>query len=777
MDVPSLLRQAVDHNQDATAIVTAEHSLTFGTAWTRGVRLANALIDAGIKPGDRVGMVEDNNLGAVDLILGAAIAGAVRVPLYARNSRAAHRAMIGSTETKLVFTDEAYAASVVGLESGVGCLQNVIRRDKDYEPWLAAQSDQDPMVRVDPDDWYIIRHSSGTSGNPKGVGYRQHDWIANCRNWFLRLPRLDTDSVFGHAAPISHASGYLFIPTWLEGATNLLYGPFVPEAVLEMTERNRVTHTFLAPSMVAGLCAEPSSKKRDWSALTCILTGGAPITDATIGASRATFGDVLHQVFGQTEATPLTMMTPREWFSEIEGSTPLRSAGKVLPYARLEIRDMDGQLVPQGQEGEIYAQIEAQMSGYWNNPELSAQRLRDGWVRTGDIGRIDANGYLYVLDRVDDMIVSGGFNIWPSELETVIADHPEIREVAVFGIPHKKWGETPMAVCYVDQDAKVTSEEIIALVAERMGSYLKPSRVEFVQAPLRRRSSGRSCAEHCATPTGRTVIIVSAEPDQKVAISPPVIVERSTGVIRLTLNRPEKLNSISPESVDALGAALDDLRAEDRCVVVTGTGRAFCAGGDLEAVLGLASGSDASDAASAFHLSITRVLRRLELLPIPVVCAVNGLAVAGGIEIAAACDLVIADADARFADGHSTYGLLPGGGGSVRLPRIIGVNRAKLLMLTGRQVSAATMQEWGLVCIVAAPGTLAAEVDKVVSELLARSRDGLARMKALIDSGLGQPLDDALDREQTVTTEHTRSPDYAEGLLAFREKRAPRFLS
>ncbi len=492
MDVPSLMRQAVTYNRDSTAIICGDRSLTYGEAWDRGLRLGQFLIEAGIAPGDRVGMVEDNDLGAVDLIIGAAVAGAVRVPLYARNSRQAHLSMIRSTGTKLVFADESYAESVSGLELEVDCLTGVIVRDCSYEEWLSGFRAVDPRIEVDPEDWYIIRHSSGTSGQPKGVGYRQHGWVANCRNWFYRLPRLERDSVFGHAAPISHASGYLFLPTWLAGATNLLYGKFDPPAVLEATERRAVSHTFLAPSMVSALCADPGARGRDFSALECILTGGAPITDATINASRDTFGDVLHQVFGQTEATPLTILTPGEWFGTVRGSTPMRSAGKVLPFCRLEIRDEAGAAVEAGREGEIYAQIEAQMSGYWEDPERSAERLVDGWVRTGDIGRIDENGYLYVLDRVDDMIVSGGFNIWPSELETVIADLREVKEVAVFGIPDAKWGETPMAVCRVDSGCSLSGEEVIAHVASRMGSYLKPSRVEFTHQELPKTVVGKT---------------------------------------------------------------------------------------------------------------------------------------------------------------------------------------------------------------------------------------------------------------------------------------------
>ncbi|MEJ2870538.1 AMP-binding protein [Actinomycetospora sp. OC33-EN08] len=484
MDVPSLMRQSARFHADRTALLTRDVSLTFAQAWDRGVRVANGLRELGVRPGDRVAAVEDNTLGAADFFVGAAIAGAVRVPLYPRNSRRSHQLMIESTGAVVVVAEAAYVDGVKGLEDDTACLRHVLVRDESYEDWLAARSDVDPLVEVAPDDWYVIRHSSGTTGRPKGVGYTQQEWLVNCRNWYYRLPNLTWDSVVGHAAPISHAAGYLFLPAWLAGATNLLYGPFDVASVLELTERHRVSHTFAAPSMLAGLAADPGAASRDWSALRCILVGGAPITDATVNAVRRVFGDLIYQVFGQTEATPLTILTPEEWFTDVPGSTPMRSAGRVLPFCRIEVRDPDGTVLPLDAEGEIWTQVEAQMHGYWGDPERTAERLVDGWVRTGDIGRLDANGYLYVLDRVDDMIVSGGFNIWPAELETILADHPDVRAVAVFGIPDAKWGETPMAVCVTAPGAAVTEQELIALVSTRLGSHQKPSRVRLTTEPL-----------------------------------------------------------------------------------------------------------------------------------------------------------------------------------------------------------------------------------------------------------------------------------------------------
>ncbi|GAA4848552.1 class I adenylate-forming enzyme family protein [Pseudonocardia benzenivorans] len=487
MYVADMMRQSVAFHRDRTALIDEHRSLTYGEAWDRGVRLANALIALGVRPGDRVAGLEDNNLGAADLFIGAAIAGAVRVPLYARNSAEAHAHMIGQTGAVVLLTDAAYVDGVKGLDATVDCLRHIVVRDAGYEDWLASQPAEDPHVVVGDDDWYVIRHSAGTTGRPKGVGYTQHDWLVNCRNWYCRLPLLQLDSVVGHAGPISHASGYLFLPAWLHGSANLLFGGFDAVKVLDMMERHAVTHMFAPPSMVQMLSAEPSAAGRDWSALQCVLVGGAPITDATAQAGRRVFGEVMHQVFGQTEAVPLTEMTPAEWFSDVPGSTPMRAAGRVLPFVRIEIRDADGETVlPLGEEGEIYAQCEGQMREFWDDPGHvhTRTRLIDGWVRTGDIGRLDVNGYLYVLDRADDMIVSGGFNIWPAELESAINDHPEVVEVAVFGVPHEKWGETPMAVCVVAPGSTLQAEEVVSLVRDRLGSYKKPGRVEITTEPL-----------------------------------------------------------------------------------------------------------------------------------------------------------------------------------------------------------------------------------------------------------------------------------------------------
>ena len=185
------------------------------------------------------------------------------------------------------------------------------------------------------------------------------------------------------------------------------------------------------------------------------------------------------------------MMGPKQWFAEIEGSSPLRACGVAMPFAEIEIWDENNQPLAQGEEGEIVARADGQMTGFWNNPEATAERIVNGWVKTGDIGRLDGNGYLYMVDRADDMIISGGYNIWPMELENVISDHPDIVEVAVFGIPDKKWGETPFAVCVTEPGVEIEESTIISLCAERLGSYKKPSGVKFTIEPLPKSPVGK----------------------------------------------------------------------------------------------------------------------------------------------------------------------------------------------------------------------------------------------------------------------------------------------
>ena len=278
---------------------------------------------------------------------------------------------------------------------------------------------------------------------------------------------------------------------WLQGASNFLLGTTDLDVMLDVIESVPVNYMFAVPTMVSALSQHAGARGRDYSRLKTILIAGAPIAASTALRAKDVFGPVLYQLYGQTEALPATFIGPQEWFAEVEGSTPLRSAGRPLPFADLEIRGDANQALPAGEEGEIAIRCEGQMLEFWNDPVKTAERLVDGWVLTGDIGMLDRNGYLYVFDRKDDMIISGGYNIWPAELENVISAHPDVLEVAVFGIPHSKWGETPMAVCTVRDGATVTEDEITKMVSADLGSYKKPSAVKFQADPLPKSPVGK----------------------------------------------------------------------------------------------------------------------------------------------------------------------------------------------------------------------------------------------------------------------------------------------
>jgi acyl-CoA synthetase (AMP-forming)/AMP-acid ligase II len=472
------MRRSARFHCDLVAIRSGGRELTYGEAWDRGLRLANALISLGLTAGDRVAVLEDNSIEAADFYLGSAIANVVRVPLYRRNSAEAHEYMIRHTGAKVVVVSQEFAHEVADLDQEIDGLRIVVR-DARYDGWLAGFEATDPDPAVSIDDVFIIRHSAGTTGRAKGIAYTHGAWMSATRDWFYMLPPADIGDACLHVGPISHGSGYLFLPIWLAGGINVLAPKFDSPTFLQTLREERIAYFFAVPTMVSDVVARVGGERQDLPDLKVVMVSGAPISARTATTGHDVFGDTMYQMYGQTEAVPVTFMGPHEWFGTLKGSDPLRAAGRIMPFAELEIRDDHNRSVPAGTAGEIAIRCEGQMTSLWEDPEQTAARLREGWVLTGDIGRLDENGFLYVIDRVDDMIVSGGFNIWPAELEQVIATLPGVREVVVFGVPHEKWGETPLAEVILDDGAELSEPAIIAECAARLGSYKKPGRVVF----------------------------------------------------------------------------------------------------------------------------------------------------------------------------------------------------------------------------------------------------------------------------------------------------------
>ncbi|MFG2039816.1 class I adenylate-forming enzyme family protein [Dactylosporangium sp. NPDC048998] len=490
LDVRTAMRRSAQFHSDLVAVRSGGRELTFATAWQRGVRLANALGELGVKPGDRVAVLEDNSLEAADFYVGTAAGNLVRVPLYRRNSAESHAYMLKHTQCKAVVVSQQYAHELDGVDRKLPGLR-VIVRDDGYEEWLAGFSDEDPDPVVGLDDVFIIRHSAGTSGRAKGVAYTHRAWMSATRDWFYQLPPVNMGDSMLHVAPISHGSGYLFLPIWLGGGLNVLAPSFDGRQVIDDLRDDRITHFFAVPTMLADIVERVGGEPQDLPALKVVMVSGAPISEKTARAAHRVFGDTLYQMYGQTEAVPVTFMGPQEWFRDRPGSNPVLSAGRVMPFAELEIRGEGNQPLPVGEQGEVAIRCEGQMTGLWGDPEQTARRLVDGWVLTGDVGRLDARGFLYILDRVDDMIVSGGFNIWPAELERVISALPGVREVVVVGAPHERWGETPVAEVILEEGAEVPAATVVAACREQLGAYKQPGRVVFRTEPFPRSPVGK----------------------------------------------------------------------------------------------------------------------------------------------------------------------------------------------------------------------------------------------------------------------------------------------
>jgi acyl-CoA synthetase (AMP-forming)/AMP-acid ligase II len=484
MNVRSLLRRSAIYYADKDAFIHGDKTFTFEQCWTRGLRLANGLLDLGLQSGDHIAVLEYNSLRSIDFFLASAIAGFVRVPLYPKSSPLQHKFSLELTRCKALVCDETCTVEIEGLEEKTEGLDHIFIRDNNYEDWLAAQHYKDPNPQVNANDLYYIRFTGGTTGTPKGIPTTHHQFLCQGRDWFYQWPPVQEGDAALHVAPVAHASGMLFLPVWAAGGVNVIAKGTSPMDILDCMEAKKIAYLFLPPTLINLIAREDTAKNRDWSKLKVLMSAAAPIAENTVRMAREVFGDVLYQGYGQSESFPITMMGPQQWFAELEGSVPLRSAGKPLPMSEVEIWNDEGEPLPIGDEGEIVVRCDGQIDYFWENEKETTERIVNGFMRTGDIGKFDKNGYLYLLDRKNDMIISGGFNIYPNELESVICDHPLVREAAVVGIPHSKWGETPLVLAVTDEPDKLSEKDISKQIVNRLGKIKKPAKIIITTEPL-----------------------------------------------------------------------------------------------------------------------------------------------------------------------------------------------------------------------------------------------------------------------------------------------------
>ncbi len=474
------------------AITTDSRSYSFNECWNRGLRLAQGMLRRGIKPGDHVAVLEKNTIGSVDFYLAAAIMGVVRVPLYWRNAVNVHLSMIENAACRFVVLDSDVGDAVVNDISSAMGERNVMMRDANYERWLGEQDDIDPSVRVDENQLCMIRHSGGTTGRPKGITSTHRQWACIGRDEVAFKPLIAPRDAMLHVAPLGHASGYYFLPAWTSGARQVLSSSTAADWIIDLLRNEQIQYMFAPPTLVDSITTVAKGMDMPALPLKCLAIGSSPISRRVIQAARDCFGDdVLYQTYGTSEAVPISGMGPREWFAQYDDADPTLSAGRPLPLVDFELRDDEGRPVAAGEIGEVTVRSDGMTHGYYNAPELTRERFVDGWLKTGDLGRLDARGYLHLVDRVGEMIISGGHNIYPADLERVIGQIDGVLEVAAFGVPHDKWGETPVVVCQVDPNAAFSEDQIREHVGRELGSYMKPSAVVFGEQVLPRTALGK----------------------------------------------------------------------------------------------------------------------------------------------------------------------------------------------------------------------------------------------------------------------------------------------
>jgi long-chain acyl-CoA synthetase len=473
------LRRAVQVAADRSAVRCGDAELTYGQTRDRCLRLVGALQRLGVRRGDRVAVVAPNCHRYLELYQAVPGAGMVIVPLNQRH-----------TATELGYALEDSGARVLFLGPGVDApaVEHVIRLDDEYEDLIAGAP---PAAFPDalPDDTLAgLFYTGGTTGAAKGVMLSHRSLVANAMHFQVCWP-FRPDTCWLIVAPLFHAAGSIAVlaTVWNAGKQVVL-AAFSPGAALDLIEQERVTATLVVPTMLAALSDEQLAHPRDVSSLRLISHGGAPSATETLRRAHAAFPDVeLLHIYGATETAPIATLLPGE--EELLDAPQARSCGQPAVGVEVTVVDPAGFPVAAGAVGEVIVRGANVMLGYWNKHEQTSAALTDGWYHTGDLGYMDEHAYLYLVDRAKDMIVSGGENVYSTEVEDVLFRHPAVQEAAVFGIPDTRWGEAVHAVVVLRADA--SADDLLQHCRTTLADYKVPKRVELRAEPLPKSGAGK----------------------------------------------------------------------------------------------------------------------------------------------------------------------------------------------------------------------------------------------------------------------------------------------
>ena len=488
------MRIPAERFPDRTCIVYKDRQFTYAEINQRANCLAWGLIKRGFAKGSRVACLQYNCNQSFELFLAMWKAGIVMVPLNTRDSAGQNIDILKDCQaTALIFgfefrdQVEQFHQAVPGIKAFI-CHGHHNGLFEDYESILADADPSEPNFEFDENDIYKIHYTSGTTGKPRGVLMTYRNRMAQIAHVFMNADRLiSKGDVFLHVAPLTHAAGYYSTPYYMKGAKHVILDKFNPTLLLETIEKEKVTCILLVPTMIVMLLEQENIKRYDLKSLKRIFYGTAPMPTSKLREAVAIFGNIFRQNYGLTEAVqPLAHLTPQEHIldGEQEVVGRLGSAGTRAIGLEIRIVDEKDADVPRGQIGEILLRSPHISPGYLNLPEATAETYRGGWLHTGDLGYRDQGGYLYIVDRKKDMIISGGFNIYSREVEIFLDGHPAVLESAVIGVPDPKWGEIVKAFIVVKKDKMPPGEQALVdfCLNKGLSRYKAPKLIRFIES-------------------------------------------------------------------------------------------------------------------------------------------------------------------------------------------------------------------------------------------------------------------------------------------------------
>jgi acyl-CoA synthetase (AMP-forming)/AMP-acid ligase II len=473
---------------------------TFADFDRHASQVANGLIALGVAPQKHIAYLGKNSDLYFELLFGAAKARVILAPVNWRLAPPEIAYIVNDCQAEVLFVGPEFVDGVRAFAKELTTVKHIIAMEgatpewQDFSRWRDAQSDAEPDRTATSDDVAIQLYTSGTTGHPKGamltnhnlLGMRQRD-PADTREWNRASP----DDVWYVPMPVFHIGGSgVFVWAIYNGGKSVIAREFNPMAVLDDFVKHKVSKLFLVPAAMQFIVRLPQARNVDYSRLKFIMYGASPIPLDLLRECMDVFKCGFVQMYGMTETTGTIVALEPEDHSP-EGSPRMRAAGKALPGVEIAILDADGKRLPPGAVGEIATRSMANMKGYWNLPDATKRTMADdGWLRTGDAGYMDEDGYVYVHDRVKDMIISGGENIYPAEVENAVFGHPAVAEVAVIGVPDDTWGESVKAIVVLKDGQQASADEILAFARSRIAGYKTPRSVDFIEA-LPRNPSGK----------------------------------------------------------------------------------------------------------------------------------------------------------------------------------------------------------------------------------------------------------------------------------------------